>query len=122
MQSPATYGQPVLARVELLAEFLQQHMVKMNKEDSFTWRMNVDMIFSIKSCYVHFKAKLSEPPLNHNKVMALSHLWKIKFPSKNLFFGWRFTHNRIAIKDLLVRRGILVEGNDFKCVLCLTEE
>ncbi|XP_058756418.1 uncharacterized protein LOC131629651 [Vicia villosa] len=108
---------------EKMMAILQQHSPReVGDDDEFTWRLNNEGVFSVKSCYVCFKEKLSGPAVNQNTVKALTHLWKIKVPSKILFFGWRFIHNRIAAKDQLIKRGILVEGNDSLCVFCHMEE
>ncbi|XP_058764653.1 uncharacterized protein LOC131638121 [Vicia villosa] len=90
--------------------------------DSFSWRLTSDEIFSVKSCYDFFKANMSGPSLNADKVRALSHLWKVKVPSKILLFCLRFIHNRLATRDHLVSRGILIEGSDSKCVICSMAE
>ncbi|XP_058765967.1 uncharacterized protein LOC131639491 [Vicia villosa] len=90
--------------------------------DGFTWNLCEDGVFTVSSCYDHFKEKLSGPPLKHDKVTALDHLWKIKSPSKNLFFGWRLILEKLATKDQLARRGILVEGIETACVFCQSEE
>lgn len=69
-----------------------------------------------------FKVKLSGPPLNPVMVKATNLLWMVKAPSEIMFFGWRLIHNRIAIKDQLHKRRILVDSSDLLCVLCLLEE
>lgn len=76
----------------------------------------------MKSCYDRLKAKLSEPPLNFVLVKALNNLWKVKVPSKVLFFDLRYIQNRIATKDQLFKRGLFVSNNDVICVMCMMEE
>ncbi|XP_058783163.1 uncharacterized protein LOC131657821 [Vicia villosa] len=90
--------------------------------DGFVWNLCDDGVFTVSSCYERFKEKLSGPPLCHAKVTALGHLWKIKSPSKILFFGWRLILEKLATKDQLARRGILVEGIETACVFCQSEE
>ncbi|XP_058742102.1 uncharacterized protein LOC131614547 [Vicia villosa] len=92
------------------------------EDDTFIWRLNLKGCFSVNSCYVFFKGKLSSPLMNIDKAGALANIWNIKVPSKILFFCWRFIHNRIATKDNLVSRGILNEEGDSFCVLCDSEE
>ncbi|XP_058752321.1 F-box protein SKIP19-like [Vicia villosa] len=50
-----------------LQAILQQQVLKSDEDDSFKWRLNLDGIFSVKSCYDHFKVKLSGLPLNNEK-------------------------------------------------------
>ncbi|XP_058773250.1 uncharacterized protein LOC131647368 [Vicia villosa] len=116
----------VLASGQQLADILQQLLealgrvpVREHCEDSFSWALTTNGCFSVKFFYDLFMASLSDPPLDSKKVLALIYLWKCKVPSKNLVFGWRFIHNRIATGDQLVRRGILAEGMDSLCALCL---
>ncbi|XP_058732554.1 uncharacterized protein LOC131604078 [Vicia villosa] len=106
----------------VFGELLRSTAVLKDVPDSFSWTLATDGIFSVKSCYDFLKAKLSGPDLLADKVRALSHLWKVKAPSKVLFFCWRFIHNRLATRDLLVSRGILNEGSESLCVLCMKEE
>ncbi|XP_058757659.1 uncharacterized protein LOC131630931 [Vicia villosa] len=92
------------------------------EDDSFRWMFTNNGVFSVKSCYDLFKSSLSGPPLDSKKVLALSFLWNCKVPSKILVFGWRFIHNRLATKDQLVRRGVLVEGSESLCSMCKEKE
>ncbi|XP_058752225.1 uncharacterized protein LOC131625382 [Vicia villosa] len=101
---------------------MDNYSLKKDEDDSFSWRLNSEGVFTVKSCYDFFKGKLSGPPLAEEKVRALIHLWNLKVPSRIQFFCWRFIHNRIATKDNLVSRGILNEGEDSLCVLCSKEE
>ncbi|XP_058759850.1 uncharacterized protein LOC131633146 [Vicia villosa] len=115
-------GQPWLGSLQRLFAFLQHTEVFEFIEDSFSWSLTSSGSFSVKSCYDRFMAILSGTPMEDNKVKALSYLWKCNAPSRILFFGWRFILDRIATRDQLVRRGILREGNDSLCALCLLEE
>ncbi|XP_058746901.1 uncharacterized protein LOC131619876 [Vicia villosa] len=115
-------GQQLAQLRQELAAAPLLHSLQKNFEDNFFWSVSTDSIFSVKSCYYPFKDKLSGPPLDSNVLMAIKHLWMIKAPSNILFFGWRFILNRIATKYQLVRRRIMMEGNDSLCVLCQKEE
>ncbi|XP_058754371.1 uncharacterized protein LOC131627546 [Vicia villosa] len=117
------YTQHAALLSDLLSELQQRQLaVHHSGADSFGWRKESSGVFSVSSCYKIFKEKLSSPPLDNFTVLALSQLWNIKVPSKILFFGWRCIINKLATKDLLVKRGILREGNDARCVLCLSED
>ncbi|XP_058747098.1 uncharacterized protein LOC131620094 [Vicia villosa] len=93
-----------------------------SSEDGFVWNLCADGAFTVSSCYDRFKEKLSGPPLNQATVSALDYLWKTKSPSKILFFGWRLILEKLATKDQLARRGILVEGIETICVFFQSEE
>ncbi|XP_058761560.1 uncharacterized protein LOC131634951 [Vicia villosa] len=49
-------------------------------------------------------------------------LWRIKSPPNILHFGWRILLNRLATKDQLLKRGMLMEDGDSACVFCHSEE
>ncbi|XP_058757172.1 uncharacterized protein LOC131630410 [Vicia villosa] len=105
-----------------LTDFLQQAETVMQEEDSFKWSINPDGCFTVKYCYDRFKAKLFGLLLSPEVVIAINHLWKVKVPSKIIFFAWRLLHKRIATIDQLHKRGILMESRDLTCVLCSLEE
>ncbi|XP_058740935.1 uncharacterized protein LOC131613265 [Vicia villosa] len=109
--------------LELLFELQQRQIaVRDSSDDAFSWRLEINGVFSVSSCYDRFKEKHFGPPLDNSTVLALSHLWKIKAPLKIFFFGRSFIINKLATRDLLVKKGILTDGNDSKCAFCLSEE
>lgn len=77
---------------------------------------------SVKSCYNRFKVNIFGPPFNSFIVKASNHLWKVKTPCKILFFRWKILHNRLATKDQLHKRAVLVDSSDLSFVFCLLEE
>ncbi|XP_058734311.1 uncharacterized protein LOC131606012 [Vicia villosa] len=102
---------------------LQQQGVRVygDGEDTFVWSAEACGVFTVSSCYNRFRKNLSGPPIDNITVVALSHLWKVNAPPKILLFGWRFIINKIATKDLLVKRGIILDGDDSRCVFCAKE-
>ncbi|XP_058723506.1 uncharacterized protein LOC131595221 [Vicia villosa] len=54
-------------------------------------------------------------------VKAMVSLWKIDAPPKLQFLGWRVLHNRLATKDQLISRNILLVSSDPCCVLCSSQ-
>ncbi|XP_058733800.1 uncharacterized protein LOC131605468 [Vicia villosa] len=115
-------SQQLAAALKDMLAVLNAVPVKEYCDDSFSWTLSSSGCFSVNSCYEFFKASLSGPPMESNKVLAFNYLWKFKVPSKILCFGWRFLLNRIPTRDQLVRRGVLVGGIDSVCALCSTEE
>lgn len=57
----------------------------------------------IKSFYERFFAKMSGPSIDTATVKVAAGLWKVKSPSKILFFGWRVIQDRIATKVQFIR-------------------
>ncbi|XP_058757958.1 uncharacterized protein LOC131631194 [Vicia villosa] len=104
-----------------LLKFIAHVVPRNGVKDSFTWRIDKDEVFTVKTCFSWFYAKLTGPPLNEHVVKAASFLWNLNPPSNFLFFGWRIIHDRIVTKDNLLKRGIL-NANDSFCVFCLTIE
>lgn len=80
--------------------------------------LTADGSFSVKSCFLRFREKLSTPPLHDSLMKAANHLWKVKGPSKILHFGWRIILNRLATKDNLHKKGIEAIANKLFCVFC----
>lgn len=88
----------------------------------FFWSFNSSKEFTVISCYNRFKEKFSGPPLNPIIIKRVDLLWKVRVPPKILFFSWRIIHNKIATKDQLWKRGIVLDGNDANFVFCSLEE
>ncbi|XP_058726276.1 uncharacterized protein LOC131597605 [Vicia villosa] len=104
-----------------LVDSIRHTSPRENAKDIFSWNATLEGVFSVKSCYNLFKARLSGPPISPLIVKSVKHLWKVKAPPKVMFFGWRIIHNRLATKDQLIKRGILMDGVDSDCVFCSTE-
>ncbi|XP_058783188.1 uncharacterized protein LOC131657849 [Vicia villosa] len=108
-------GNAIFEDVGAVKDFLWQEMYlsiqhiipNPTVKDSFVWSITNEGVFTVKSCYERFKAKLFGLSIDPSIVKAASLLWKVKTPSKLLFFGWRIIHNRIASKAQLHKRGIL---------------
>ncbi|XP_058766044.1 uncharacterized protein LOC131639579 [Vicia villosa] len=90
-------------------------------KDAFRWRINLEEVFTVQSCYYRFFSKLSGPPIIANVVKASTYIWKVQAPTKTLFFGWRLIHDRLATKDQLYKKGIL-DFTEMNCVFCSVEE
>ncbi|XP_058733994.1 uncharacterized protein LOC131605683 [Vicia villosa] len=118
----SAFSQQLAAAIQEVQGVMNLVPIKDNCVDNFSWALSSNGCFSVNSCYEFFKASLSGPPMESNKVLAFNYLWKFKVPSRILCFGWRFLLNRIPTRDQLVRRGVLVGGSDSVCALCSKEE
>ncbi|XP_058768826.1 uncharacterized protein LOC131642615 [Vicia villosa] len=90
-------------------------------QDAEGWQWSAAAILCDGSAGTTTTSKLSGPPLSSIIVKAVKHLWKVKAPPKVIFFGWRIIHNRLATKDQLIKRGILMDDIVSECVFCSTE-
>ncbi|XP_058764139.1 uncharacterized protein LOC131637557 [Vicia villosa] len=104
-----------------MREFLNQVQPAASVRDSFSWKLNAEGVFTVKSVYDRFFCKLSGPALHSSVAKAAANIWSFKVPAKLQFFGWRVIHNRIATNDQLCKRGIL-DSNDLLCVFCKMKE
>jgi len=106
------------------AELILSLPVHEGMDDILAWHYNKNGIFTVKSAYkVHYEYK------RRNRVRAVGaatssgtrddrfwkELWKITRPRKMVHFMWRFSHNSLALRVNLKRRGMKL---DTRCVLC----
>ena len=96
--------------------------------DFLAWHFDPKGVFSVKQAY-KLKRALSEPGdaqangiphdagnLDGGGEVKWKRLWKLPCPGKVRHFLWHLTHNTLATKDILCRRGMVIE--DHKCFLC----
>jgi hypothetical protein len=113
------------------AEMILATPVHTELEDLVAWYYDPRGLFSIHSAYkVHIEhlrrigrggaATTVDDDLLQKKHWKL--IWSLKCPGKVKQFLWRFTHNSLAIRTNLERRGMELESA--KCVMCsrITEE
>jgi hypothetical protein len=79
-------------------------------------------MFSVRSLYC-FLAGIIIPPisLDPDRVRDLGCLWKSLAPSKVIVFSWQLLLGRLPTLDNLEKRGVVGDGLDSFCVLCLME-
>lgn len=80
--------------------------------DAVKWRLNLSGHYTIASFYQQIRGRKS-------KVNCYRLIWSGKSPQKFRFIAWLIVHQRLKTKDLLQRRGVVV---DSKCVLCNVED
>lgn len=88
--------------------------LKQNQEDQWVWTADSSVIFSVSSAY---RVILDlQYPLQHSTFFSV--IWKLKVPPKIKFFIWRIALNRVATRDNLRKRGILITDDEYKCPFC----
>lgn len=70
-------------------------------------------MFSIKQCFLKLTSLI-----NIEQLDLCTKIWSSKCPPKVQVFIWLAAQNRIACKDLLAKRRVIVPGNDFSCPWC----
>ncbi|XP_058764822.1 uncharacterized protein LOC131638284 [Vicia villosa] len=109
----------VQAQHDDLGEMLSEVKLSRDSEDSHNWKMTEEGTFTVKSCFGSISAELNVGDMVDEAILkALNFLWKTKAPAKLSFFGWRVILNRIATKDQLIKRNVVLDSNDNLCVFC----
>ncbi|XP_058726315.1 uncharacterized protein LOC131597648 [Vicia villosa] len=87
-------------------------------KDAVVWLGNSEKEFSVASCYEFYEKLfiLYGPPIKNAEAFGL--LWEMEVPYKIKDFGWRLLHNRLPMKDLLVKRDMSFPPDDLKCIFC----
>ncbi|CAN6246168.1 unnamed protein product [Urochloa humidicola] len=93
-------------------------------EDIVAWHYDVRGAFSVRSAYKVLRDQWRRDSRTGGASTAQGttleksewkKLWKMKCPGKVKQFLWRFTHNSLAVRRNLERRGMKV---DSRCVMC----
>ncbi|XP_068477142.1 uncharacterized protein [Phaseolus vulgaris] len=100
--------------VEEFMSIISQVLLQPDKEDSRLWNDPPSYTFSVKSAY----NKLA----NHGcgGISVFGSLWNLKVMPSAMFFVWRAFSNRLATKQNLHKRGVILGAT--LCALCGTEE
>ena len=101
--------------VEDFMTIISQVSLHQDTEDKRFWNDPPSYSFSVKSAY----NKIANHTIGRGSEV-FEHLWGLKVMPSTLFYVWRALSNRIATKQNLQRRGVVME--DTLCVLCGKEE
>nr|XP_034889198.1 uncharacterized protein LOC118029425 [Populus alba] len=103
--------------IGLLELYAILSIVLMDKdgEDRLIWKDNNSGRFSVKSL-----CGLLSPKLSTNNAYSFAGIWKGIVPPKVDIFCWMAIINRLNIRCMLVRRGIL-GSSESNCPICLVE-
>lgn len=72
----------------------------------------------MKSCYSLFKQVQGEVDMEDRQICALKIIWGSQCPSKIKIFGWQLVLNRLPSRKQLLRRRIITQPQEVKCVFC----
>jgi hypothetical protein len=93
-------------------------------EDTFGWHLDSKGMFSVKSAYkvhrVWEERRLSRGHGASSNSRAApdgfwGRLWKLECPPKVKHFLWQLSHNTLAVRRILLKRGMEL---DMKCCMC----
>jgi len=88
-------------------------------QEDFVWGASRSTTFSVKNSY-HFLKARHEVDESHSSMQDNNHqvwkkLWKIKSIPKHIHLSWRILHEKLPVKNELLKKGI---SSDPLCVLC----
>lgn len=89
-----------------------------NSLDHPIWCYDSRGCFSVKTCFAKLLQENSYPTLDESSRESLKWMWEAKVPQKVKLFGWRILQNKVATRDQLGWKGIIVGSNNCRCVLC----
>ncbi|GLU05147.1 hypothetical protein SLE2022_222630 [Rubroshorea leprosula] len=98
---------------EQLRELINGVKLKIDGVDSWRWIHSGDGSYSVKVAYDFLTPKVSILDGKWSKI-----IWSKYVPSKLSVFGWRLFLNRLATRENLCKRGIVLLGEDVGCGLC----
>ncbi|GLT34080.1 hypothetical protein SLA2020_086230 [Shorea laevis] len=101
---------------QMLKEVLDNVQIKEGVPDRWKWKYNVDGTYQVKKAY-DFLANVE----SLMEVQLCKFTWCRLVPSKVGFFGWRLLLDRLPTKRNLQKRGVALQGDGLRCVLCNEE-
>ncbi|GKV01451.1 hypothetical protein SLEP1_g14002 [Rubroshorea leprosula] len=94
-------------------EMINGVRLRMKEADSWQWLHGRDGIYSVKAAYDFLSPKVCVLDEKWSRI-----IWSKYVPSKLSVFGWRLFLDRLATKENLCKRGILLTGGDVSCGFC----
>ncbi|XP_058748652.1 uncharacterized protein LOC131621635 [Vicia villosa] len=106
-----------------LRKILTEVAPKRNESDGFVWPVDGTSDYSVRGYYNKLLQESTEEVVDTTEKEMLKVIWKSWMPSKVQVFGWRLMKERLATRDQLVKRGIIVTDEESLCVFgCLQLE
>ncbi|CAK8578677.1 unnamed protein product [Lathyrus sativus] len=106
-------------RLQSMKEFLADCRPTAGEKVAVRWMSHEVDIFTISEAYRLMANQTDPERLLDDQRKAFRCLWQIKAPSKIVVFDWKILWNRVATRDLLIKRGMSrINPN---CVLCDSE-
>jgi hypothetical protein len=98
-------------------------VVLSEEEDVWSWELEDNGCFSVRSAYLLLDAIFSPASLLDDlHIRVLKNIWKSPAPFKVIAFSWKLIRNRLPTTDNLLRRGVHVDGDSTVCVHCGSRE
>ncbi|GKV09841.1 hypothetical protein SLEP1_g21281 [Rubroshorea leprosula] len=98
---------------EIFRAMINGFTLRIDREDVWKWVHSSDGCYSVKAAYEFLTPTSCFVEEKWAKV-----IWNRYVPSKVSVFGWRLFLNRLATKENLCKRGIVLSGGDKGCVFC----
>lgn len=89
-----------------------------NISDGFTWKGNLDGIYSAKAGYL-WLTTVNANTGHHDNLNSWKWIWRLPVPEKIKFFIWTACHHSLPTRSLLLNRGML---NSSSCPRCSANE
>lgn len=86
-----------------------------DEADDINSILETDVIFYINSGHEVLVSRIVDVLFFEDKRISVNFSWKISVHLIVLMFGWRWILNRLATRDQLVKRRILIDDRD-KCL------
>lgn len=87
-------------------------------EDEWFWKEGNLGVYSVKSAYQLISSSNSLLTYGTIANPLFRNLWKCNVPSKVIALSWRIILNRLQIRENLLKRGVIMETKNVKCVFC----
>lgn len=89
------------------------------EEDRWSWRLEENEAFSVKSMYMKVERVLREEDVIGNlERRVFRDIWKSPAPSKTVAFSWKLLYDQIPTRSNLAFRNVLPPNVPLSCVLC----
>jgi hypothetical protein len=90
------------------------------EDDCWNWLPDEDGEFSVKSSYKILLKDLGEGDEVEGELgRVLEHIWDSPAPSKVVAFSWQLLYDRIATRNNLEARGVVISERPWECLGCV---
>ncbi|GKV05161.1 hypothetical protein SLEP1_g17203 [Rubroshorea leprosula] len=96
-----------------LCSMLEGIKLTQGKEDNWMWKHNSKGSYTVRSAYNIINQNQESRQDAQYKL-----IWDNKLPLKISAFAWKALQNRISTKDNLLKRGLIEDNTEAKCILC----
>lgn len=105
-----------------LISLLNRFVPKLGVRNSWKWSSSSSGRYITKEAYDYLMARHEEVNIPDDLESGFRMIWNKLAPLKVVGHAWRLLWNRLPTKDNLVRRKILQQHDDTRCVFCSSKE